>query len=215
MAAADIDSRILAGFGDASPFLSTDVQPIGIASAPAGNGQGGASSIQKTVLLEGDRFPLQEDSFVNLQVYLRAAMKLPPDEGSFRLSYPENLFTVYMKKDRGTPDLYILMWKTLTTIHQHCFNFQKGTMNEMMILAGEISSFSWETSKGIDKIASCFDVILTPGASFSDATVKDAADDICNTLETLVAKASATKAECKKTWDGLSEVSPLSGPLFC
>lgn len=207
MAAADLDTRIVAGFDNFSPFLTTDVQKIPTTSAPTGSGQGGTNGTQNTLQLEADRFPLQDDSFVNLQKYLKAAMKLPADEASFRVAYPQELFDTYMKKDTGTPVLYVEMWQTLTTIHKNCFNFQKGTMNGMMILAGEISSFGWETSKGVDKIASSLEIVLTPGASFTDTRVRDAADEISNALEMLQAKAGATKTECRKIWDGLSEVS--------
>lgn len=116
MAAADvlkITDQTTTLFGDAHAFLSTDKATIPAtlngaitASSNNANGSGGVAANGAAATVEMDRFPLAEDSFVNLQIDLRAAMKLPKDEAAFKLSYPESLFETYTKKDKKMPGLY-------------------------------------------------------------------------------------------------------------
>jgi hypothetical protein len=75
------------------------------------------------------------------------------------------------------------------------------------ITAGEISIFAYAASTGVDKIASNFDIILVPGASFEDPNIRRAAEDISNTLEILKAKATGANSECKRIFELLGAVS--------
>lgn len=206
MAAADVEDRIFDGFKGAESFLITDKQSIVTNSAPAGKGGSGAGGLQQTVVIEADRFPLQEQSFVDLQIYLKAAMKLPKNETMFKATYPESFFQEYVSSDKDHPGpLYTFMFQTLTGIHQHCSLFQSETMNGMMILSAQIALFSGLSAQGVERIMSCFEIILADGANWDDPSVKNASEDVSNTLEHLKVKAMEANRACKETWKGLSD----------
>lgn len=51
-------------------------------------------------------FILNKQSFIDLQIYLKAALKLPSSQQNFEDTYPKTWFAEYFSKDKKTPALY-------------------------------------------------------------------------------------------------------------
>jgi hypothetical protein len=98
--------RTIECFENGSHFLYTENVVIDTISPSLGSERDDTANKASSSNLEIPRFPLEDQSFVDLQVYLKSALKLPGDMESFHLNYPEELFGKYLSKDRHIPSLY-------------------------------------------------------------------------------------------------------------
>jgi hypothetical protein len=96
MATADVilPEQAASAFDKAGSFISNVT--INTAAATTGSVVGNVpTEIQKSY------FALNSQAFIDLQVYLKTAMRLPNTREDFETKYPEKLFKKYTDKDNG------------------------------------------------------------------------------------------------------------------
>ena len=100
------------------------------------------------------RFVLNSKSFVDLQIYLKAAQFLPSSEKDYEVEFPTKMFEEWMNKDkggglysvssipsndRGTADPSQKTKNTMLDISSHCYNFQIKTVDKIELFGGSPS----------------------------------------------------------------------------
>lgn len=102
------------------------------------------------------------------------------------------------------------MVTVLTTIQKHCYDFQKGTMNDAVKLSGSIADFAETATKASVTLTACFEVIKVPGVKSSDPAVVDAFANFSSTITSLKSAATSARDECKVVFAGIGQVSKTS-----
>ncbi|KAK3682203.1 hypothetical protein B0T22DRAFT_539346 [Podospora appendiculata] len=113
--------------------FKVEINPANVISSPT-------STLPATI--EKEYFILNSQYFIDLQVYLKTAMKLLSTEQEFADLYPITMFQQDFGKDTKTPALYSALSEILVGINNRCTSFSSNTFGPMVSLAGSISNFS-------------------------------------------------------------------------
>ncbi|KAI1840201.1 hypothetical protein JX266_013602 [Neoarthrinium moseri] len=143
------------------------------------------------------RFVLNDPNFTDVQIYLRAATKLPKNNKDFEDEFPRAPFSVFL----GEGDL----WQTLRDclsgddgIYKHCETFQLGTVVKMKAFCGGLVNFSSEVEKVSADITKSLPPLVNkkkPFIDFEDAVIVEALAKIHAGLTVLKAKGDQSMAE--------------------
>ncbi|KAH4019275.1 hypothetical protein HBI81_192440 [Parastagonospora nodorum] len=171
MATAEVLSPSLAAdaadaFGKSNVF--TYQVPIQVNAVVPDAGTSAPSAVNK------EYFLLNTKAFIDLQLYLKAALRLPGTIDRFDLEFPRKMFENY--KDTKTPVLYDLMCRTLVDIQNHCFDFQNNTLGPMVSLAGYIGNYAETAGKRSVELLAAMNVIQDGASNLEDPKVKEAVE---------------------------------------
>ncbi|KAH7103217.1 hypothetical protein BKA62DRAFT_769030 [Auriculariales sp. MPI-PUGE-AT-0066] len=152
-------------------------------------------------------FPLESESFINLQRYLFAASKLPSSNAAFETSYPRALLEPYIKQ-RSANDVsafYDEMQKVLVGINNHCDAFYKDTMSESVLVASQIANFANEASTSASTMRDALVVLSQPGVGTHQPNYQDALTNFSSATDTLRNSAKTAEAACRKVYKGFTD----------
>ncbi|MCJ1396732.1 hypothetical protein MMC18_009624 [Xylographa bjoerkii] len=158
-----------------------------------------SASVPTTI--DKEYFILNTQSFIDLQLYLKSALRLPGTKDRFNLEFPRKMFEAY--KDSKTPVLYDLMCDTLVNIQNHCFNFQNETMGPMISLAGYIANFAETASKRATELRVQMQIIYDGSSNLEDANVKAAVETAAVICLELKEEAADKNKKCSAFVDKL------------
>lgn len=88
-------SMLTAAFNQAPTFISQTKITV-----PSDDEKGMPEDVLK------DKFILNDKCFVDLQVYLKSAMRLPTSNDNFKRVFPAEWFAEYFETDKAAPKLY-------------------------------------------------------------------------------------------------------------
>ncbi|KAM0084815.1 hypothetical protein ACKRZS_002996 [Fusarium odoratissimum] len=169
---------------------AADVASNVMKPAPAGFVAGDPKAI-------ASQFILNDQAFVDLQLYIRAALMLPGSNVQFDMEFPETLFRDWLAKDKKG-DLYNQTKSTLVDIFARCYNFQNNTVDRMLAFTDKLLKFSLTEDERVAAIAKHRPVVEDENLVLSDPKVKAAIGAIWSACQGLIADASAAEAEASK-----------------
>ncbi|RPA75393.1 hypothetical protein BJ508DRAFT_243285 [Ascobolus immersus RN42] len=203
MAAADVESNLLADsffkcFADGGKFTTKLEVPVPVEPQPSTTGPQHKPNEETKEFKEF--FVLNSTSFVNLQIYVQTALKLPRTKEQFVSVYPDKLFKKYTDKDKHTPALYEAMKETLVAVSSHSYDFQNNTLSTMitlgMLYAGYISNYAATATKEAKALEELLPIILDDTDKYDETKVKAAVDQAAGIVFDLSDVARKTSEKC-------------------
>ncbi|KAF2820946.1 hypothetical protein CC86DRAFT_459184 [Ophiobolus disseminans] len=154
-------------------------------------------------------FVLNTQAFIDLQLYLKAGLRLPGTRARFDLEFPRKMFENY--KDSKQPVLYDLMCDTLVDIQNHCFDFQNNTLNPMISLAGYISNYAETAGKRSVELLVQMKIIQDGASNLDDPKVKQAVDVAIEICLELSDEAKKSNQKCAAFVKQLGQFNTTTG----
>ncbi|GAB7354907.1 hypothetical protein MBLNU459_g5539t1 [Dothideomycetes sp. NU459] len=159
--------------------------------------------------VDKEYFVLNTQAFIDLQLYLKAALRLPGTKARFDLEFPRKMFENY--RDTKTPVLYDLMCDTLVDIQNHCFDFQNNTLSPMVSLAGYISNYAETAGKRSVELLEQMKIIQDGASNLDDPKVKTAVEAAISICLELSEEAKQSNKKCAAFVKQLGEFKTTTG----
>jgi len=105
-------------------------------------------------LVSGDRFILDDITWLKLQLYVQAGRKLPTDSVSLKVNFGEKI------EQALGPDTTQFLLTTYSSIYNHCGHFALETFPSVVSLANTVVNYAKDTATYYPEMDKLFDVLL-------------------------------------------------------